>query len=578
MVCVLVGRQPNSSSALTCEKNKDPQPMASASTGQRTLSWAASCELPALVRLTMEGFTATVLEVVRDRTAYMPIDVQLDEAQDPLVLVVDIGSTSSRAAVYDATATAVGGLDHVLPHEFDTRADGTVELDPEKAVADVAQLITGLTASAKLGQRIRGVAMDTFASSLVAVDAAGRALTPCHTYADTRPVRQVEDLRKEIDEAAVQQRTGCRFHTSYLPARLRWFQQTQPSIWVRVARWLSLGEYVYARLIGQYAASFSTAAWTGMLNRLTAEWDAPLLTATGASPDQFSPLHDTPQPLADVGPSNAARWPQLSRAAWFPAVADGFVSNLGSDAIDDETMALAAATSGALRVLMSDTPPRMPSGLWSYRVDGHRSLLGGALNDVGRVLDWGREQLSVPTQSLERLLSAPPRRRLPTVLPFLTGERSPGWAADARAVFADVSDATTSEDLLRAAMEGVALRYGLIARQLDEVAPDVSRIVASGGVTKVASGWLQIAADVLGRPITRVAETRATLRGTALMTLEVLAPGVARAPSALAETYRPNPEHVAYYRDAMARQEEVYRAVTNHVASKPLDTSPAQLR
>jgi gluconokinase len=147
------------------------------------------------------------------------------------------------------------------------------------------------------------------------------------------------------------------------------------------------------------------------------------------------------------------------------------------------------------------------------------------------------------------------------VLPFLTGERSPGWAAGARAVFADISDATTSEDLVRAAIEGVALRYALIARQLDEVAPEAARIVASGGVTRVATGWLQIAADALGRPITRVAQARTTLRGTALMALEVLAPDVPRTLSALAETYVPNPEHYDYYREALARQEQIYAAL-----------------
>jgi gluconokinase len=186
-------------------------------------------------------------------------------------------------------------------------------------------------------------------------------------------------------------------------------------------------------------------------------------------------------------------------------------------------MALSAATSGALRVLNNHMPSRVPQGLWCYRVDGRRSPLGGALNDVGRVLDWSRNQLAVPTARLNKILSAPPGHRVPTVLPFLTVERSPGWATGARAVFADVTDATTSDDLVRAAMEGVALRYALIARQLFEAAPDAVRIVASGGVTNVAPGWLQIVADVLGRPITRVAESRATLRGTALIALEVLA-------------------------------------------------------
>jgi gluconokinase len=76
------------------------------------------------------------------------------------------------------------------------------------------------------------------------------------------------------------------------------------------------------------------------------------------------------------------------------------------------------ATSGALRVLVAGPPPSLSPGLWCHRVDGGRFLLGAALNDVGRVLDWWREQLRVPTQSLERLLSAKPRRRLPVVLPF----------------------------------------------------------------------------------------------------------------------------------------------------------------
>jgi gluconokinase len=509
-----------------------------------------------------------------NRSGEAPIDVRLEDAQDPLVLVLDVGSTSSRAAVYDATATAVRGLEGALGHEFDARADGTVELDAERTAAEVSELITEVTASAQLSGRIRGVAMDTFASSLVPVDGTGQALTPCHTYADTRPARQVEELRKEMDEEVVQQRTGCRFHTSYLPARLRWFQQTQPSVWAGVARWLSLGEYIQARLTGRYVASFSTAAWTGLLNRVTAEWDLSLLSAIGATPDKFSSLHDTQQPLEDVGPSAAARWPQVSQAVWFPSVADGYASSLGSDATDETTMALSAATSGALRVLTTEVPSRVPPGLWCYRVDGRRSLLGGALNDVGRVLDWGREQLAVPTGRLGKLLGAPPGRRLPTVLPFLTGERSPGWAVAARAVFADVTDATTSDDLLRAAMEGVALRYALIARQLDEAAPDAVRVVASGGVTNVAPAWLQIAADALGRPITRVAEPRATLRGTALIALEVLAPDVARAPCALAETYSPNPEHSAYYREALARQEEIYAAVVNPVRSS--QGSPGQ--
>jgi hypothetical protein len=48
--------------------------------------------------------------VARNRAEHVGTTVQLTGAQDPLVLVLDLGSTSSRAAVYDATATVVAGL------------------------------------------------------------------------------------------------------------------------------------------------------------------------------------------------------------------------------------------------------------------------------------------------------------------------------------------------------------------------------------------------------------------------------------------------------------------------------------
>ena len=103
--------------------------------------------------------------------------------------------------------------------------------------------------------RIAAVAVDTFASSLVGVGAGGRAVSPCYTYADSRCAEQVAALRRELDEPAIQQRTGCRLHASYLAPRLRWLQATQPGAFAAATRWMSLGEYVYLRLLG------TTAAW-----------------------------------------------------------------------------------------------------------------------------------------------------------------------------------------------------------------------------------------------------------------------------------------------------------------------------
>lgn len=486
--------------------------------------------------------------------------VERDDALDPLVLALDVGSTASRGDVYDAAGRPVQGGRQKVAHAFGTGGDGASEIDPDQVVDELGQIITDL-AAAPLAGRIAGVALDTFASSLVGVDADGRAVTPCYTYADSRCGPQVAALRRELDEGDVQQRTGCRLHSSYLPARLRWLRETDPDRFGAARRWLSLGEYAYLRLLGTTAAGTATAAWTGLLDRRTGQWDPGMLAVAGIEADQLSEVRDPDRPLTDVDAGVAERWPVLAGARWFAPISDGFASNLGAGADEATTAAVAAATSGAIRVLVPDIPEKIPSGLWCYRVDARRSLLGGALNDVGRVVSWLTDTVQLGDADPDELMAAAPEPGTPLVLPYLTGERSTGWAAAARAHIAGASGATTGAQLFRGAMEGVALSYARIADQLRTTAANPTRILASGRVTQDLPSWLQVLADVLDAPVDPVTIKRATLHGTAMHALEVLAPDTARAPVATAPTLHPVPAHRDHYRDRAEQYDRLYRAV-----------------
>ena len=167
------------------------------------------------------------------------IRVSRAAAVDPLVLAVDVGSTATRGDVYDAAGRPVAGGRCKVPHQFATAADGTSQIDPDAVVEEVAQVIGQLAGRWRAG-RIAAVALDTFASSLVGVRPDGSAATPCYTYADSRCAEQVVMLRGELDEPAIQQRTGCRLHASYLAPRLRWLQATQPAAFTAATRWMSL--------------------------------------------------------------------------------------------------------------------------------------------------------------------------------------------------------------------------------------------------------------------------------------------------------------------------------------------------
>ena len=507
----------------------------------------------------------------QDRFAVTPAD-----AREPLVLAVDVGSTATRAGIYDATGRPVGRRAK-LAHAFTSDADGASQIDPDQVCDEIGELLDGFGGAGR-GPRIAGVALDTFASSLVGVDAHGAALTPCYTYADSRCAGWVDHLRHRLDEAAVQQRTGTRLHTSYLAPRLLWLQQTQPDVVRRVARWLSLGEFVQQRLLGTTVAGTPTASWTGLLDRRTGRWDGEMLAACGVGADELSPVQDPGVPIDGVdGARVASRWPALADAAWFPAVADGVSSNLGTGAADASAIAVAAATSGAVRVLVPGIPEQIPSGLWCYRIDAGRSLLGGAVNDVGRLLAWLRTVLRLPDDdaALDTVLAADPDRRSPAVVPFLTGERSTGWAASARAVIAGLSDGTTPEAVFRGSAEGVAVSYARVVEELTRVAGGFTRIVASGRITQSLPHLLQLVADAVGTPVEHVALKRATLRGTALLALETLAPDVPRAEPPMVRTYRPEPSRGSHYAAARNRFDSLYAVSTSSVTAAGASGPPA---
>lgn len=474
----------------------------------------------------------------------------------PYVLAVDVGSTGTRSGIYDAAGRPVRGLKAKVMHAFTTHVNGESTIDPDGIVAEVRKVIDLVVSRAT--EPIAGVALDTFASSLVGVDAAGDAITPCYTYADSRSAPQVSYLKSILDENETQQRTGTRQHTGYLPARFLWLQQTDPQTFGRVRRWLSLGEYVWLKLIGTTAAGTSTAAWTGMLNRHDGIWDAALCDFVGVDPDQLSPIAHPSQPLIprlDV----CATWPLLADAVWFAPISDGHSQTIGLGAHGHGQMVLSAATSGALRVVVDEFPGDLPRGLWCNRIDESRSLLGGALNDVGRAMRWLESTLLLPPrEQAQRMLLADPLPGLPVVLPWFSGERSTGWVGDARAVFSRVSAATTPWDLYRGTMEGVAMSYARMLRELVTVVGRPSEILGTGRVALEMPGLLQIIADVTESPVTLVGLKRSTLHGTALTALGVLAPDAERAPIERGHTYLPDPSRTGYYHRRMERFTVLY--------------------
>ncbi len=338
--------------------------------------------------------------------------------------------------------------------------------------------------------------------------------------------------------------------------------EPSPTSSVEWPAFVSIGEYLELKLFGEAAVTYSVASWSGLLNRSKLEWDRELMAGLPVRAEQLSPLTDARVPRRGLRPKFAARWPMLRDLPWFPAVGDGATANIGSGCVSPARVALTVGTTSALRVVLTDPPDHLPSGLWCYRVDGRRSLLGGALSEGGSVFAWMKATLQLENgpEFEDSVAGMEPDGHGLTVLPFLAGERAPGWAGHARATIHGLTLATTPRDILRAGLEAVAYRIALVFDLLRPVLPADPQVIASGGALLRSPAWLGIIADVLGRPVSVSQVQEASGRGSALLALEALGAlaGLEDAPDFVSVARYPDAGKHARYRLAIERQEALY--------------------
>ncbi len=469
------------------------------------------------------------------------------------VLAFDIGSSSLRATICYADGSEAGFTPEQRKHTLTHSPDGGAEVDPHEVLATFREVLATILARAQAaGVTLRAVCGATLVGSLLGADKTGYPLTPIYTYADRRGAHFAARIS---DPAAYTERTGCYPHPSYAPIRLWWLAEGENV--AQIPRWFGLGDYLLHALTGVRRISLSAASWSGLLNRRTNSWDAATFADLPVTAAGFSEVSDAPvigvRPEWEVVLGEAGRL--LEGIPIFPFVADGVASSVGSGCTTADRLAVALGTSGALRLMLPGCPPA-PSGLFAYAVDRTRSLIGGALNDVGSLYAWLDRLIGgIDADVLAAAEGMPPDAHGLTILPFLTGERAPGWHSDAPAVFMGMTPETTSAHLLRAALEAVALRYAAI---LDRMRPFLAKKNLVGVVSGAPSGsalWVNILTDALNLPLQR-GEREATLRGAVCL--------ATRLQSLLSNEKQglplihPAAEKHALYRAAAERQHRLY--------------------
>ncbi|MEZ4671898.1 MAG: gluconokinase [Anaerolineae bacterium] len=472
------------------------------------------------------------------------------------ILVVDIGSSSVRALLFDEQAKPIPGALCQIKHSFHTAGDGEATADPRHLQQLTEECITQVVQHPAASD-IQAVGVSSFVGNILGVDASGSAVTPCFTYADGRGGELVKTLQDKIDVPTNYQATGCRLHPAYATVRLYWYQQQYPEAYRRVARWMDFAAYLYRQWFGQTVTSYSVASWSGLLNRAQLAWDDRWLNLLQLDPAALPTLADTMDTVQGLLPPYNERWQVLADVPFFLAIGDGAAANIGSGGVDSTSAALSIGSTSAIRRVSTDRLPPVPDGLWGYRVTAQHPLIGGATTEGGTLYEWARKTLQLEADVEAALAAQVPDGHGLTVLPFWSGERSPGWHSEASGTLHGLRLSTTPLDILHALLESIALRLAHIAGVL---LPGEARIMAGGGAIAASTVWPQIIANALNRPLHMLSEGETSARGIAILLLSHLHQRQwTDYPPQIARVIQPQRSAVEIYQQARQRQQALYQ-------------------
>ncbi len=480
------------------------------------------------------------------------------------IVGLDVGTSSVRALLFDRQFRQYKEFGFQRKYQFTTTSDGGVEIDPDLLVSFACECLENLHAQmAAASLNVSAVGICTFWHCFVGIDKDEKPTTPIVHLLDTRAHQQALRLTETFEPSWIHAITGCMPHTSYWPAKLLWFRDTHPERFNKTLRWLSVGEYLLLKLTGQARDSLCMISASGMWDQRRDDYCEEMLEATGVKRHQLTPAEELDQPAHALLPSFASRWPFFQSIPWYPAYGDGACNSIGSGCVTPKRFALMVGTTGALRVIVKRRNITLPRGIWGYRVDRERSILGGATSNGGEVFRWASQTLSLTEKTESSIAGREPGSHGLTILPYLAGERSPYWRPELRATISGMSLSTTPADILQACLESVSLRFRQIYTLLTKPFAPPDQIIASGGGLLQSPIWPQMMADALGRSLLSCLEPEASCRGAAMLAAEQmgLISDIEDVATQLGESLHPDPRRTEIYRRLLERDNRLFNAL-----------------
>ena len=483
------------------------------SLGQAAYRQAGGASMDRLDRLTSAGGAGTA-DIISIRK----------NAAVRRTLGLDVGTTALKGVVVDEHGTVLAEASRSYPTS--EPAPGWTEQDPEhwwQAATDVTRALLareGPVAAVGLSGQMHGA---------IALDAEGRVLHPAILWNDQRSGAECGEL-DELTGGRVAAWTLNPPRAAFTATKLLWLRRHRPEVYNRIAAVLLPKDYVRYRLSGTRATDLTDASGTAMLAVRERRWSKAMLEAL-AIPEAWLPeALESVEIAGSIDAEGAAASGLAEGTPMVGGAADQAAAAIGNGVVRAGVLSITLGTSGVVyaqidRVLVD------PSGAlhtFCHAIPGTWQLMAGVLS-AGGSLRWFRDAIWAPLAggaagdeayaAIGRGIGEiRPGADGLVFLPYLTGERSPHADPDARGCWLGLTTRHDHRHLARAILEGVAFALRSLVEIAEGLGVRIEEIRVAGGGAR-SRLWMQILADVLGRPVRPALNPDASACGAAALAM-----------------------------------------------------------
>ncbi len=414
-----------------------------------------------------------------------------------MFLGIDIGTSAVKVICTDGEvihASATANLTVQSPHP------GWSEQDPQAWWSAVRAALNEVAGTVPLSG-VTGIGLSGQMHGAVLLDSAREVLRPAILWNDSRSTEDCARLKAALPE--IGSIAGVLPLPGFTAPKLMWVAREEPQVHARIAHILLPKDYIGLRLHGELVTDRSDAAGTLWLDQGTREWSAAVAGASATALDWLPRLADGHEV---VGQITAAAAVETGLPAGIPVVAGGGDAATGAVSLGATEAGrgfISLGTSGQLFVSGDAYHPNPAKFVhaFDHTVPGRWYQMAAMLNGA-RPIAWLAGQLQISAGEVVDLAESADPNRVPTFLPYLTGERSPHGDPHIRAGFFGLEDSTDRAALCRAVLEAVAFTFADAVDSFGDTVAGLPHLAAIGGGSK-SPFLLQLIANATGQRIGR---------------------------------------------------------------------------